>query len=338
MRFLAEPEAAISPLAPASFNTVIRAANVVYYRRPVATGRSSSRSYGMQINKHVHALKIPFYITTPSGLAIERSVYVYLIYGTNGICLIDTGVAASEETIFDYIRKTDRRPGDISLVILTHSHPDHIGAIRTIKAETGCRVAVHPLARAWVEDVGLQARERPVPGFESLVAGAVAVDRLLEDGEVFDLGCGLKLQVFHTPGHSRGSISILLLGYMALFSGDAVPVAGGLPIYEDVLAAVASVKKLKGIHGIRHLLSSWDEPRQGEEAYQKMDEGLQYLQRVHEAVLGCSEDRGGTGPPDDLELSRCALKELGFPPEFANPLVARSFASNLAVRDRKVII
>jgi hydroxyacylglutathione hydrolase len=292
----------------------------------------------MQINKHVHALKIPFYVTTPSGLAIERSVYVYFIYGTNGICLIDTGVAASEEAIFDYIRKTDRRPSDISLIILTHSHPDHMGATRTIKAETGCRVAVHPLEKAWVEDVGLQARERPVPGFDSLVAGPVAVDRLLEDGEVFDLGCGLKLQVFHTPGHSRGSISILLLGYMALFSGDAVPVAGALPIYEDAVAAVASIKRLKGVQGIRHLLSSWDEPRQGEEAYRKMDEGLKYLQRVHEAVAGCSEDGAASASRDDAELSRCALEDLGFPPEFANPLVARSFASNLSVRHLKRII
>lgn len=70
----------------------------------------------------------------------------------------------------------------------------------------------------------LQARERPAPGFDTLVSGSLAVDRLLEDGDVFDLGCGLRLQVFHTPGHSRGSISLLLLGYQALFPGDASPI------------------------------------------------------------------------------------------------------------------
>ena len=39
----------------------------------------------MQINKHVHAIKVPFYITPPSGIAMERFVYVYLIYGSHGI-------------------------------------------------------------------------------------------------------------------------------------------------------------------------------------------------------------------------------------------------------------
>ena len=82
----------------------------------------------MQINKHVHAIKVPFYITVPPATIIERFVYVYLIYGTNGVCLIDTGVASSEEAIFNYLKKTDRKVEDISLIIQTHSHPDHIGS------------------------------------------------------------------------------------------------------------------------------------------------------------------------------------------------------------------
>lgn len=289
----------------------------------------------MQINKHVHAIKIPFYITIPPGIVLERSVYLYLIYGTHGICLIDTGVAGAEETIYDYVRKTGRRVSDINLIVQTHSHPDHIGATRNIKGETGCAVAVHPSERAWIENVGLQAKERPVPGFDTLVAGSLAVDRTLEDGDVFDLGCGLKLQIFHTPGHSRGSISILLLGYMALFSGDAVPVPGEMPIYEDVLASVASIRKLKEIKGIRHLLSSVDEPRKAEEAYRRMDEGLQYLQRIHTAVRGCS---GNRRKPESMKLCRCVLEALDIPPEAANPILARSFEANLKVRDMKSIL
>ncbi len=289
----------------------------------------------MQINKNVHAIKIPFYLTLPSGITVERFVYVFLIYGSNGVCLIDTGVASAEETIFDYLRKTDRKVSDISLIIQTHSHPDHIGAARTIKGETGCTVAAHPLEKAWIEDVQLQARERPVPGFDSLVSGPVPVNRALEDGEVFDLGCGLKLRVIHTPGHSKGSISILLLGYMVLFSGDAIPVPGEMPVYEDVLASVESIKKLKNIPGIHHLLSSWDEPRKGDEVYRRMDEGLEYLQRIHTAVITCSGDKA---KPDTMELCRCVLGELGIPPDAANPLAAKSLASNLAVRNRRIII
>jgi len=289
----------------------------------------------MQINKHVHAIRIPFTITTPSGVVIDRFVYVYLVYGTNGVCLIDSGVAFSERAIFEYLWATGRKVSDISLIIQTHSHPDHIGASRTIKGETGCAVAVHPSEKAWIENVQLQARERPVPGFDTLVSGSLAVDRLLEDGDIFDLGCGLKLQVFHTPGHSRGSISILLLGYQALFSGDAIPVPGEMPVYEDVLASVASVKKLQAIKDVRYLLPSWDEPRQGDMICQRMEEGLQYLQRVHDAVRTCS---GKSAEPDLLEVTRCVLKEISLPPELANPIVARSFAAHLELRSRKNII
>jgi hydroxyacylglutathione hydrolase len=289
----------------------------------------------MQISKHVHAIRVPFSITTPSGVYMERFVYVYLIYGTNGVCLIDTGVASAEEMIFDYLRKTDRKVQDISLIVQTHSHPDHIGATRTIKAETGCSVAVHPSEKAWIENVQIQAQERPVPGFDSLVSGSVAVDRTLEDGETFDLGCGLKLQIFHTPGHSKGSISILLLGYMELFSGDAIPVPGEMPIYEDVLASVASIRKLRKIEGVRHLLSSWDDPREGALVHQCFDEGLAYLQRIHDAVL---EAAGDDPSPDPMKLCGPVLEKIGIPPEVANPIVARSFAANLKLRGQPKIL
>jgi glyoxylase-like metal-dependent hydrolase (beta-lactamase superfamily II) len=289
----------------------------------------------MQIDEHVHAIKIPFSITTPWGVTLERFVYAYLIYGAHGVCLIDTGVASSEEAVFNYLRATHRRESDISLIIQTHSHPDHIGASRTIKAETGCAVAAHAAERAWIEDVRLQARERPVPGFDSLVAGSLAVDRVLQDGEVFDLGGGLILQVFHTPGHSKGSISILLHGCMALFSGDVIPLPGEAPIYEDVPASVASIKKLKAVPDIRHLLASWDEPREGSAVYQRMEEGLQYLQRIHTAVRKCSENML---TPEPMELTACALKDLGLPQGLANPIVAGSIAAHLAVRDQEDIL
>ncbi len=289
----------------------------------------------MQITKHVHAVKVPFSITTPSGLYMERFVYVYLIYGTNGVHLIDTGVASAEEKIFDYLRKTERRVEDISRIVLTHAHPDHMGAARTIKAETRCSIEMHQAEKAWVEDVQTQAQERPVPGFDSLVAGSVKVDRTLEDGDVFDLGCGLRLQIFHTPGHSRGSISILLLGYMALFSGDAIPVPGEMPVYEDVLASVSSINKLKRIEGVRHLLPSWDEPSEGEEVYKRLDEGLDYLQRIHDEVLKAA---GKAPSPDPMKLCGQVLHAINLPPEAANPIVARSIEAHLKLRDRQSIL
>jgi len=284
----------------------------------------------MQITKHIHALKVPFQITDRSGHKVQRFVYVYLIYGEK-ICLIDSGVASSEQFIFDYLRETGRRPDEISLIILTHSHPDHVGSAKAIKMASGCRVAAHGAEKAWIEDVDLQYRERPVPGFYSLVGGSVNVDLALKEGDILDLGDGLRLQVIHTPGHSNGSISLWLAEEGVLFTGDAIPLPGEMSIYDDPAESVKSIKKLKAVLGIKIMLAAWDQPRDGEKAYRIMDESMSYLQHIHEAVIKISCKQISSEQPslDSMELTKSVLKELGLPEAMANPMVTRSFQAHL---------
>ena len=184
----------------------------------------------MQITPSIHAIRHSFKIPIAPGIALDRFVYSYLIY-SEMITLIDTGVAGCEKQIFEYIRSTGRDPSEIALIILTHSHPDHIGSARAIQQVTGCSIAAHPAERTWIEDIDLQNRERPVPGFATLVGGSVQVDHELMDGDTIepDETRAGDMLVFHTPGHSKGSISLFLHSEGALFSGDAVPVAGDLP-------------------------------------------------------------------------------------------------------------
>jgi glyoxylase-like metal-dependent hydrolase (beta-lactamase superfamily II) len=80
----------------------------------------------MQISPSIHALRHLFKVPVAPGLAIDRFVYSYLLTGET-ITLIDTGVAGCENGIFDYIRSIGHDPDEISLIILIHSHPDHIG-------------------------------------------------------------------------------------------------------------------------------------------------------------------------------------------------------------------
>ncbi|HTX43304.1 MAG TPA: MBL fold metallo-hydrolase [Methanocella sp.] len=288
----------------------------------------------MRVTEHIHALKIPFSLSVGPGFRVERSVYMYLIYGER-IYLVDTGVASSADMAFNYIRKTGRRPEEISLSLLTHSHPDHIGGASRIQKTTGCRVAAHGAERPWIEDVELQFRERPVPGFHSIVGGPVRVDRVLEDGDVLELEEGLHLEVFHTPGHSRGSISLLLREDMALFSGDAIPVTHDAPIYDDPAESVASVKKLKSIRGLKWSLSAWDDPKEGDRIYGSMDDGLGYLQKVHEAVIKIS---GSGTAVDSVAVCRGVLGELGLPEKAMNPLAVRSVEANLRWRERRDLL
>jgi len=283
----------------------------------------------MQITDHIHALKIPFQITDPSGKRIDRFVYVFLIYGKN-ICLIDSGVAGSEKIILEYLERTGRSPHEISMLILTHAHPDHIGSAAAIKRISGCTLAAHAAEKAWIEDVSLQAKERPVPGFFTLVGGSFQVDRILKEGDVLHLEGGPLLQVMHTPGHSPGSLSLWLAEEGALFTADAVPIAGDMPIYQDILAFVRSVQRLASIPQIKLLLAAWDEPRPGGEAYRIMDKGLQYLQRIHSSVLKAAKGNPVLQEEDFMQLCRGILAELGLPPAMANPLVASSFQASLS--------
>jgi len=289
----------------------------------------------MQITPSIHAIRHSFRIPVGPGVTLDRFVYSYLIYGDT-ITLIDTGVAGCEKDIFEYIRSTNRDPSEIALIILTHSHPDHIGAARAIQKVSGCSIAAHPAERAWIEDVELQNRERPVPGFAILVGGSVQLDHELVDGESIepdDARTG-EMLVFHTPGHSKGSISLLLHSDGTLFCGDAVPVAGDLPVYEDAVASVQSVKRLRGLNGIRVLLSSWDEPRTGDDVYRQMDKALDYLQKIHEAILTSA----GDGVYDLGIITQKSAAVLGLPPQAVTPLLARTFAANLRQGDKKNLL
>ena len=124
--------------------------------------------------------------------------------------------------------KPSKRPGEsreeIDLLVLTHSHPDDIGAAKAIRGKTGCLVAAHEAEKGWIEDVDLQSRERPVPGFHALVGGSVPVGRSLADGDVIELSESHPLKVLHTPGHSTGSICLLYGTDRVLFSADTVPI------------------------------------------------------------------------------------------------------------------
>lgn len=282
----------------------------------------------MRVTDRVHALRIPFFLNMPSGETVDRFVYAYVIFGRR-ICLVDSGVANSEKATFGYIREMGRVPEEISHLVLTHAHPDHIGAARAIKEATGCAVLAHPAERAWIEDIELQARERQVPGFHSLVGGSVRVDGDLLDGCVIDIGENLPIEVIHTPGHSGGSISLRMPSEGVLVTGDAVPVPGGIPIYDDVVSLVRSLRFLMGLKGVRYLLSSWEEPIEGDRIPIRFQACIQYLRSIHEAV-----EKNADHASDPMEMCRCVLGELGLPPVFANPLMAASILSHVKLRER----
>jgi hydroxyacylglutathione hydrolase len=103
----------------------------------------------------------------------------------------------------------------ISIIVLTHTHPDHIGAVGQIKEFTGAIFALHSAEAGTIQQYDFTSWAAYDPAFKP----PPLPDRLLQDGDIIKVG-DLSFQVLHTPGHSSGGICIA--GYGAVFSGDTL--------------------------------------------------------------------------------------------------------------------
>ena len=143
------------------------------------------------------------------------------------LTLIDTGIRGSSPHIIDFIHHLGRSPEEISLIILTHNHIDHMGGLAELKQLTSAKVAIHKA------DIG--ERKNPPPAdsryrlpldqLSSTLRSVFSVkfsdiDIQLEDGEVLKPLGGLE--VIHTPGHTQGSISLFSRQNKLLIVGDAL--------------------------------------------------------------------------------------------------------------------
>ena len=118
----------------------------------------------------------------------------------------------------DSIVNTARGLGlSVVLIVATHNHVDHVGALGQVKEATGADYAVHELDVEGVSPAVFSRMMGVVLG--GSLKSPPKPDRMLRDGDVIDIG-DLKFTVLHTPGHTRGGIS--LLGDGVVFSGDTL--------------------------------------------------------------------------------------------------------------------
>ncbi len=102
---------------------------------------------------------------------------------------------------------------EIKLIVLTHHHRDHVGALKEIKEATGAEVVIHS-----DEAESLRGQSGSTRSGFSFPAPPPP-DRLLKDGDSIDIG-DLHFTVLHTPGHSLGGLC--LLGEGVVFTGDTL--------------------------------------------------------------------------------------------------------------------
>lgn len=105
---------------------------------------------------------------------------------------------------------------DISQIIITHAHIDHVGAVAALVEEYACPVLMHAEAEQMLAQLPAQAM------MMGLRFGKVPkVDRHIEDEEVIKVG-GLELASLYTPGHAPGHLAFYVQSEGLVLSGDAL--------------------------------------------------------------------------------------------------------------------
>jgi hydroxyacylglutathione hydrolase len=153
---------------------------------------------------------------------------VYLVTDEKELKLIDTGMPRNGKKILTYVQRLNRQPSDISQILLTHCHIDHVGSAYELKKLTNAKIGIHQ------DDVDFVAGKKTMPtpkGIPGMLFKAASLffkftpvqpDMTLKENDTVG-----RLMVIHTPGHTPGSISLYDRTRRVLFAGDAVRFANG---------------------------------------------------------------------------------------------------------------
>jgi len=159
-------------------------------------------------------------------------VKAYLLRGTGQSVLIDTGTKGNLPAIAGQLERAGVGLENVGLIVVTHAHSDHIGSLVDVVQATGAKVLAHRL----------ELERLP------------AVSDVLVEDELDLEQYGVRARMISTPGHTRGSLSVIVESGEAVVGDLVLPrdMAFGPPAIavwaasrEDSLASVRKVLALK---------------------------------------------------------------------------------------------
>jgi glyoxylase-like metal-dependent hydrolase (beta-lactamase superfamily II) len=185
-------------------------------------------------------------------------INTYLLLGRRPV-LVDCGIPGSADRVHDGITAAGVDPADLAMIVVTHAHIDHFGAAGDLHARTGAPVAAHegdlPAYLAGRSDPA-HRRAMSIPGriFGRTPPPNASTEplrpQIVLSGEYRLDDHGVDARIIPTPGHTPGSVSVLL-DQGDLIAGDMV--SGGLlgalryrpsypPFHDDPAQALDSLQ------------------------------------------------------------------------------------------------
>ncbi|MBX5328374.1 MAG: MBL fold metallo-hydrolase [Candidatus Bathyarchaeota archaeon] len=145
--------------------------------------------------------------------SLLTNCYIVNCEETKEAIIIDPGFDdhIKAEKIFKHLNEEKLTP---KFIVNTHGHPDHTCGNSILKEKFHIPILIHEYDAHMLGETGKKIAQ--FFGFHNFSPQA---DKLLHDGDTVKIGNTL-LKVIHTPGHSRGSIS--LLGKKEIFTGDTL--------------------------------------------------------------------------------------------------------------------
>jgi len=166
----------------------------------------------------------------------------HFVYRSPSPVLIDTGYIADLADTEKAITGLGVRLSDVSLIINTHTHCDHIGGNAAIQEQSGCEIALHRIGKHFIDtrdDWSTWWR------YYNQEARFFQCTQSLEDGDVVSIGPH-DFHVIHTPGHASDGIVLYNRREKVLLSSDT--------LWENDVAVMTL--RVEGSSALFHMLES----------------------------------------------------------------------------------